>query len=156
MYQIPEQATELIRDVEGCKLRAYLDICGNPTIGIGHKMLPHEPLSVTITLLKAEELLDADLQTAAACITQLVTAPLNDHQFSALLSFVFNVGVGNFANSTLLKRLNRKDYNGAAAQFTVWNKGTIQGMRRVIPALTERRIRERDLFTKPVLVTVEV
>lgn len=67
---------------------------------------------------------------------------MNAAQFSALVSFTFNLGCGNLKSSTLLKKLNRNDVTGAAAEFAKWNKNG----GKVIPALTKRRAAERQLF----------
>lgn len=97
-----------------------------------------------ITEKQANNLLAQDLKKADKAITRKVTVPLNQNQFDALSSFTFNVGRSNFANSTLLKKLNNKDYAGAANQFPNWvysNKTKVEG-------LVNRRKDEQNLFLK--------
>ncbi len=68
--------------------------------------------------------------------------PINQHQYDALVSLVFNIGRGNFAASTMLKKLNLSDYDGAAAEFPKWNKQA----GKVLNGLTKRRAKEQALF----------
>lgn len=129
-----------IRSHEGCKLNAYQDGGGVWTIGVGHTKGVHA--GQIIKQDQADGFLADDLAPVEACITGKVTAALNQNQFDALASFVFNVGESAFAGSTLLNRLNAGDYNGAAEQFTRWvydNKVFVQG-------LYNRRVDERALF----------
>jgi lysozyme len=88
------------------------------------------------------ELLRVDLLKAASSVLRLVAVPLADGQYTALLSFVFNLGGGALQASTLLRRLNRADYAGAAAEFPRWNKA---GGRAVV-GLSKRRSAEQRLF----------
>ena len=73
---------------------------------------------------------------------------LNQNQFDTLVSFCYNVGIGAFTGSTLRRKLNNNDFQGAAEEFIVWNKGTINGVKKELPGLTRRRTRERQLFEK--------
>jgi lysozyme len=75
-----------------------------------------------------------------------VKAPINQNQFDALVSFVYNVGAGNFAKSTLLKKLNKADYQGAGDEFLRWNRGG----GKVLNGLIRRRDAERSLFLTPI------
>lgn len=136
--------TALIKHHEGLRLNAYLDPVGIWTIGWGHTGTARE--GMVITLSEAEKLLENDLKTAESAIHRLVEVPLNQQQFDALASFIFNVGVGNFSSSTLLKKLNSGDYMGAANEFPRWNKGTIKGKKVILPGLVRRRADERKLF----------
>ncbi|ELI7109630.1 lysozyme [Salmonella enterica] len=129
-----------IRAREGVKLAAYQDGGGVWTIGYGHtrgvkqgQVINHE---------QADEFLDSDLRQVESCISERVTVALNQNQFDALVSFVFNVGRQAFSDSTLLKKLNEGNYRAAADQFTRWvydNDQFVQG-------LYNRRVAERDLF----------
>lgn len=96
----------------------------------------------------AEERLKIKLKKVAAEVAKLVTVPLTANQGGALTSFAYNLGSGNLAVSTLLKKLNAKDYAGAADQFQHWNKATINGVRKVLPGLVKRRNREKEIFLK--------
>jgi lysozyme len=95
-----------------------------------------------ITVQKAEEFLLEDLKVAESAVTELVKIPINDHQFSALVSFAFNVGTGALSRSTLLKELNRKKEKQAADQFLRW----VRAGGRKLPGLVRRRQAERKLF----------
>ncbi|MDX7988781.1 lysozyme, partial [Xenorhabdus sp. 12] len=91
---------------------------------------------------QAEAFLQDDLQPIYATLRQWVTVPLNQGQFDALCSFIFNCGSGNFSSSTLLKKLNQGDYTGAAAELSRWNKAAGKVMR----GLDNRRASERQMF----------
>jgi lysozyme len=130
-----DQGLELLKEREGCKLQAYLDSVGVPTIGVGHTNGVH--MGMTITEDEALGLLREDLQWSEAAIASGVTVPLEQHEFDALVSFVFNVGPRAFAASTLRRMLNAGDRAAAALQFDRWH----------IPAeITSRRNGEREQF----------
>jgi GH24 family phage-related lysozyme (muramidase) len=95
-----------------------------------------------ITEAQAEGFLRRDLRRFEATVADLVSVSLNDDQFSALVSFTYNVGEGAFEDSTLRRLLNQRDYQGAADQFLRWNLG--DGVE--LPGLTRRRRAERALF----------
>jgi lysozyme len=95
-----------------------------------------------ITEAKAEELLAKDLRAFETSITNSVKVPLQPHQFDALAAFVYNVGVGSFKGSTLLKELNKGNYDAVPAQMLRWNKGG----GKVLAGLTRRRTCEAHLF----------
>lgn len=130
----------LIRQFEGCRLQAYLDSVGVPTIGVGHtrgaKMGDH------CTVQQADLWLSQDLEDAAAAVASLVKAPLTQDQFDALTSFTFNLGARRLAESTLLILLNKLDYHGAAAQFARW----VHADGKVLDGLVKRRAAEAKLF----------
>ncbi|EJN2053376.1 lysozyme [Salmonella enterica] len=129
-----------IRAREGVKLAAYQDGGGVWTIGYGHtrgvkqgQVINHE---------QADEFLDNDLRQVESCISERVTVALNQNQFDALVSFVFNVGRQAFSDSTLLKKLNEDNYRAAADQFTRW----VYDNDKFVQGLYNRRVAERDLF----------
>ncbi|EEL8285090.1 lysozyme [Salmonella enterica] len=129
-----------IRAREGVKLAAYQDGGGVWTIGYGHtrgvkqgQVINHE---------QADEFLDSDLRQVESCISERVTVALNQNQFDALVSFVFNVGRQAFSDSTLLKKLNEGNYRAAADQFTRW----VYDNDKFVQGLYNRRVAERDLF----------
>ena len=97
---------------------------------------------MTITEAAAEELLRKDLAEFEAAVSEAVQVSLNDNQFSALVSFSFNLGADSLFESTLLKLVNQGDFQGAADQFLRWNKAGGQEL----PGLTRRRQAERALF----------
>lgn len=139
-------AVGLCREFEGCVLHAYQCPAGVWTIGIGSTHLPDgSPVCATtppITNNEAEALLQAVLRSVAAQIDLLVHVPLSDGEAAALLSFAYNLGVGNLRSSTLLKLLNQGDRAGAAAQFAEW----CHGGGKVLPGLVRRRAAEAALF----------
>lgn len=132
----------LIEHFEGRKLHAYLCPAGRLTIGVGHTG-PDVYEGQTITNDEATALLKRDAHLAALSVNVLVKAPLTQHQFDALVSFVFNLGYGNLAGSTLLKHLNAGDYHGAAAEFAKWT----HSRGKILPGLVERRAAEAKLFS---------
>jgi len=130
-------------------LTAYLCPAGVPTIGYGHTRTVTESMvdeSRTITITEAERLLIQDVSEFEDAIDSLVKAPISHNQRAALVSFAFNVGKTAFSKSTMLKKLNARDYAGAAAEFSKWNKGG----GRVLPGLVKRRAAEMALFLKDV------
>jgi lysozyme len=138
---IPPQAIKLIRQFEGCSLEPYQDPVGIWTCGIGHAFLGCEPVRA-FTTDEAEDVLRQDLQEADDAIAKLVTVPLTENQRAALLSWVFNLGETRLKNSTLLKKLNAGDYDGAAREFPKWSLAG--GIR--LDGLMRRRIAEQSLF----------
>lgn len=130
----------LIKEYEGLRLGAYLCSAGVLTIGYGHTGGVKE--GDLITEQKAEQLLQDDLKKFENGVLRLVRVPLTQNQFDALVSFAFNLGVGNLGKSTLLKMLNDRDYKGAAGQFIRWNKAA----GKELDGLTRRRIAESELF----------
>lgn len=142
-----EEGLEFIRQQEGCRLKPYRDVAGYWTVGVGHLIKKGEPVA-PITEARAMELLALDVADAERAIANMVKVQLNQNQFDALASFVFNLGARALQSSTLLKRLNRSDYAGAAAEFGKWANA---GGRRV-EGLVRRRAAERKLFETPVEV----
>jgi lysozyme len=139
-----EEGLRAIMEHEGVRLTAYPDpgTGGDPwTIGVGHTG-PEVVHGMTITREEAMSLLAQDVKTAEKCVTANVRVGLTQSQFDALVSFVFNVGCGAFKGSTLLKKLNADDEQGAADEFLRWNKAA----GRVLPGLTARREAEREMF----------
>ena len=131
---------DLIKHFEGCELEAYKCPAGVWTIGYGHIKGVKE--GMTITEVQAEEMLKSELNEYEGYINNLVTAELNQNQFDAMVSWVYNLGGGNLKASTLLKVLNAGDYAGVPAQMMRWNKAG----GKVLEGLTRRRQAEADLF----------
>lgn len=133
-------AFDLIRTSEGYRSRPYRIGQGKWTVGYGHELNGVPPKQ--ITRANAEKLLKGDVAHAAAVIRHLVTIPLTQGQFDALVSFVFNVGGDQFDGSTMLTALNKGDYAYASAEFGrwIWDNG------KQLKGLIERRKRERELF----------
>lgn len=143
--EFTDAGLRLIKEFEGCKLVAYPDQGGKLTIGYGttyHEVKPGE----ICTEAEAEEWLKQDLVFTCRSVNMLVTQNITDSQFSAVVCFAYNVGVGNLSQSTLLKCLNAGHPEDAANEFTKWSK--IHGVQ--IPGLLRRREAERALFMTPV------
>lgn len=134
-------AFAIIKEFEGFKPTAYRDARGVWTIGWGHTR--DVGAGDTCTISQAESYLASDAASAVAHITHVVTAPLTQNQFDALVSFVFNIGAGNFDQSYTLRQLNYKHYQTAADGFLHFTRA---GNDR--NALTGRRNKERALFLK--------
>lgn len=146
MKYLSENGIKLLKNLEGLRLQAYQCSAGRWTIGYGHT--GGVKAGDVITQAQAEVLLTADLVRFESAVNKLVKAPLNQNQFDALVIFCFNVGFGNdgFGGSTMLKLLNGRDYKGAAGQFTKW----CYAAGAICEGLYNRRVKERDLFLKPV------
>jgi len=145
-----QNGINLLKFLEGEKFTVYLDKGNNPTVGIGHKITPQDNLKVgdTITPIESGKLLRNDLSYAERAIRTHVLVPLNQNQFDALTSFIFNVGTGAFSNSTMLRKLNQYDYSGALAEFPRWKFVTNRetGIKDEDIVLITRRKYEADLF----------
>ncbi|ESR27347.1 glycoside hydrolase family protein [Lutibaculum baratangense] len=142
---ISENGLCLIKHFEGLRLDAYIDPVGVWTIGYGHTGEAARPGN-RITESEAEQLLQRDLEKHERTVQDLVQVQITEGEYSALVSFAFNVGDGALRGSTLLRKLNGGDSSGAAAEFERWVYGTIDGKKVVLPGLVRRRKSERHLF----------
>lgn len=131
---------DLTERSEGCRLVAYQDSAGVYTIGYGHTKGVRK--GDVITQAQAEAFLIADIQDAVHDIERLVRCKLTQGQFDALVDFDFNLGSANLASSTLLKKLNGGDYEGAGREFQRWNRAG----GKILAGLTTRREEEAKLF----------
>jgi lysozyme len=138
--QISQKGIDLIKHFEGVRLNTYQDSVGVWTIGYGHTKGVHAGMKITET--EAENLLKQDLATFEAGVSNLVKVPVNQDQYDALVSFAFNLGLGTLTGSTLLHKLNAKDYHGAAEEFGKW----VHAGHQVLPGLVSRRKAEEELF----------
>jgi lysozyme len=136
-----DRGIALIKEFEGCKLKAYKCPAGKWTIGFGAT-----GQAIVEGLVWSQEQADAALLKHIAefeqAVSDQITVPLTQGQFDALVSFTYNLGARRLRNSTLRRLLNKGDYSGAAKQFALWiSKGTPYeaGLRR-------RREAERQLF----------
>lgn len=137
-----DEGLALIRRFEGLRLVAYRCSAGVPTIGYGHTKGVHMGMKCT-----ADEALDwlaGDVMGAEGDVRRLVTVPLAQQQFDALVSFAYNLGGKNLGVSTLLKHLNAGRYKDACGQFKLWNRAG----GKPVEGLTRRRAAEADLFAK--------
>lgn len=144
MGKTNQAGIDLVKSFEGCKLKAYKCPADIWTIGYGHTGSDVYS-GLVISQEQAEELLRRDLERFENGVTSLVVVGLTDNEFAALVSFSYNVGLGNLAKSTLLKLLNTANKALASAEFPKWNKAG--GV--VLPGLVKRREAERLLFLKP-------
>src|SRR5579859_5405315 len=112
---------ELLKKSEGFRDRIYSDVAGFRTIGFGHRVTAGECFPDGITLDQALQILAADVMVAEAAVSRLVKVSLNQGQFDALVDFVFNLGAGRLASSTLLGYLNAGRYDAAAWQLLAWD-----------------------------------
>lgn len=159
--KLSKAGVELLTRFEGCILYPYDDhdtvwprrrirkgeaIKGYPTIGIGHVIREGEDLWRELTREDAADLLRRDIVDYEAAVCRNVTAPLNQHQFDALVSFTYNVGPGGFAGSSLRKAVNEQRWDDCPALFALWNKS--KG--KVLSGLSMRRAQEAALFMTPV------
>lgn len=152
---IQPEGLALIKEYEGLVLTGYADPVGIATVGFGHTG-PDVKVGQKITKAQAEALLMADIAEAAAIVDKHVTAPLAPLQRAAVISFVFNVGPGKKGvkdgfvelkrggHSTLLKRLNERDYDAASLEFGKW----VHAKGEVLKGLVRRRNAEQALFLK--------
>ena len=137
-------AKRKIKEFEGCKLKAYVDQGGILTIGYGYTG-PEVTQGMTITQLAADSLLSDKLRILGVEVTKILTVPVTQNQFDALISLAYNIGIGNLRGSTLLKKLNNSDYKGAAEEFLKWH------FVKAVPneGLLKRREAEKALFLSP-------
>lgn len=143
MREINQAGISLIKTFEGFKPNVYLDLVGIATCGYGHVVRSGENFSGGLTEQQAEELLFRDLQTAVRSVLRLITVPLTDNQFAALVSFVFNLGGGKLQVSTLRKKVNRNaPFNEIYDEFIKWS---FAGGKKS-KGLLRRRIAEAQLF----------
>ena len=143
--RVSPEGLEHIKEWEQLRLKAYLPTVNDVwTIGWGHTSTAEE--GMIITEKQAEKLLRQDLAWVRKAIKDLVKVPLNQNQYDALASFIFNIGRPNFANSTMLKKLNAGNFKGASREFPRWRyqKG------QELAGLVRRRRSERKTFDKEI------
>jgi lysozyme len=132
----------LLKRSEGFRSHVYKDAVGFPTIGYGHRLLRPDSFPNGIDEAEAETLLDFDLRTAEQAVARLVTVPLTQGQFDALVDFTFNLGAQRLASSTLLKCLNASRYDDAVEQLLRWDHAGAEEL----AALKTRRAAEAELW----------
>ena len=156
--KISDAGVDLIKKLEGCSRFVYEDQGGLPTIGIGHLLtrtenvtgkifINGEPIFYQLGLTDRQcvALLRQDLAVPVNTVNEAVIVPLNQNQFDALVSFVFNVGCGNFRKSTLLRVLNSGNYEKIPEQMKLWcyvNENVSKGLQK-------RREEEIRLWNTP-------
>ena len=137
---ISEEGLSLIKKFEGCELKAYRCAANVLTIGYGTTKGVTEDMEITKE--EAENLLKEEMHEYEGYINDMVKVPLEQHQFDAMVSWVFNLGSGNLSSSTLLKKLNNSEYDEVPAQIKRWNKAG----GKVLDGLIRRREAESLLF----------
>jgi lysozyme len=142
--RISAAGLELIKTFEGLRETAVRLPDGRWTIGYGHVRTAREGL--TITGKDAQDLLVHDLRPIESAVSSLIYAPLLQSQFDALVSFAFNISLGQFRESEVVRHLNAGDYLAAASGFDLWRKARINGRVMVVDALVRRRAAEKSMF----------
>jgi lysozyme len=135
----------LIKRFEGLRLDAYRDAVGVWTIGYGHTSMAGAPdvrAGLRISEADAHEILARDVDAFARGVRNLVKVELSDQQFSALVSFAYNVGLAGFKRSSVLAAVNNRDFDAVPRRLNLWAKAG----GRVLPGLVRRRAAEGALF----------
>jgi len=138
--KISIEGIALIKKFEGCRLESYKCAAGVPTIGYGSTK--GIKMGMTITQEDAEQLLLKDIAEFEEFVLEASEMPLSQHQFDALVSWTFNLGPSNLNASTMLKVLNKGEYEDVPAQIKRWNKAG----GKVLDGLIRRREAEALLF----------
>jgi len=142
--QLNQKGIDLIKSFEGCRLQSYQDQGGIWTIGYGATGDDIGP-NMEWTQEQADARLVQDLHSTENHVSSCLKVSLSDNKFSALVSFAYNVGCGNFEHSTLLRYVNVQDFEAAHAEFAKWDR--VGGVER--PGLERRRLAEAALFADP-------
>ena len=154
------QCVDLIKQFEGLYLKAYLCPADYWTIGYGHcitkdgqmlKGVSQKALALSvfpngIIEVEADKLLANDISNFANKVKSVIKVSLNDNQLSALISFAFNVGIGNLTSSTLLRKLNIGDYDCVPIELMRWVNATKKGKKVKLAGLVNRRMAEAKLW----------
>jgi lysozyme len=140
--QLSAAGLDLLKRSEGFRSHVYLDVAGISTIGYGHKLLHPESFPRGIDESFAAKILLSDVRDAEDAVARLVKAPLTQGQFDALVDFVFNLGQGRLASSTLLTDLNAGRLDAAAQQLLCWDHSGA----KEISALKTRREAEFQMW----------
>lgn len=146
-FDISDNGYQLIREFEGFRSQAYLDTGGVWTIGYGTIKYPNGvrvKKGDTCTQGQAELWLKNDCSWVDACLDKYVKATINQNQFDALASFVYNVGESAFIKSTMLTFINKGELQDSAIQFDRW----VFDNGKKIDGLANRRAKEKALFQK--------
>ncbi|MBP0904846.1 lysozyme [Mariniflexile gromovii] len=151
-----DNGISLIHKYEQFRNHPYICPAGKPTIGWGNtyyedgsKVTMQDP---PITRKRGDELFNYILRKTENEVKKYVTSDINQNQFSALVSFTYNVGIDNFKISTLLKKVNnnQNDFEAIEYEFKRWNKGTVKGKKVVLKGLIKRRNEEAYLYVLPI------
>lgn len=146
---------ELIKKYEGFRSNAYRDPVGIWTIGYGHTSAAGAPVvtaNMNISKEEGEKILRRDLAKFEDAVQRAVKVPLNSNQFSALVSFCYNVGEGAFKSSSVLKAVNARNFSEVPRRLSLWNKAG----GKVLPGLVKRRAAEGALFMEPINIPARI
>lgn len=135
-----EKGKALIKKYEGCRLKAYKCPAGVLTIGYGHTN--NVRADDVITQAEADKLLDIDIAIKEKEVNSVLKVPVTQGQYDALVSFTFNLGIGNLKKSTLLRLVNQGKYKNASNEFSRW----VYAGGKVLAGLVKRRNEEKELF----------
>lgn len=146
--RVSDECVKMIMHHEGVRLKPYRCPANLWTVGVGHLIgdgnsLPQE-WDRQFTMEEVNDILKKDLRRFERGVLRLCPMGLTQHRFDALVSFSFNVGLGSLQRSTVRRRHNRGDYEGAAKAFMMWTKGG----GRVLRGLVIRRQDEVNLYRK--------
>lgn len=142
--KLSQRGKDFIKSFEGLELRAYPDPATGDapyTAGYGHTGSDVNP-GMTVTQAMADAWFDKDVEKFESGVSSLLKSPTSQNQFDAMVSLAYNIGLGNFKSSTLLKKHNAKCYQCAAGQFLAWNRAA----GKVMNGLTRRRNAERAMY----------
>ena len=146
MRHINERGIEIVKSFEGISLEPYLCAGGVNSVGYGATVgSDGRPIDLDMGAIsedEAEALLVRDLETSEGWVSRLIKTALSENQYSALVSFTFNLGAGSLQRSTLRMKLNRSEFQSAADEFPKWRMAG----GRVLAGLVRRRAAERKLF----------
>jgi len=144
--KVSDKCVNMIKHHEGFVRKPYQDPIGLWTVGVGHLMgngkVKPKDWNRKRSDKEVDDLLRYDIRRFENGVESLINVDLNQNQFDALVCFAFNVGLGNLQASTLRRKLNRSDYNGAANEFPKWRRAG----GRVLKGLVKRRNDEKVLF----------
>lgn len=136
-----------IASSEGCRLTAYLCSAGVPTIGWGETV--GVKLGMRWSQAEADERFCKELTEYADAVRAACKVQPNDNQLAAMVSLAYNIGLGGFKKSSVLRNHNKGDYAAAARSFALWNKARVNGVLTEVRGLTLRRARETAMYLKP-------
>lgn len=143
--EVSTEGRELVKQFEGLSLSAYRCPAGVPTIGYGHTV--GVQMGDTITPAQADGYLAADLVAYAQNVKRMLAgAPTSQHEFDAMVSLAFNIGLNGFEKSTVLRLHKAGDKVGAARAFEMWCKAMVNGQLQTLPGLLARRQREAAYY----------
>ena len=148
-FQLSPVGQESIKLSEGYRENAYLDGKGVPTTGWGITVIDGVPvkMGMKITVEKAQECFLKDMSKFVDCVNRAVSdSKTSQAQFDAMVNLTYNIGVGGFTGSSVLRNHLAGNYQAAADSFLLWNKITLKGVKVPDKGLTNRRRREREMY----------